>query len=290
MRRRLVALAGLLLVAVAPGAGGADPDEVTGPPVPIVTLDVLPLAVSTAVLDAPARARAESVLARSIFAQRVDGIRFRSREAIYRFLLDHPDFASSVARALRVGQYQLLPLVDGYWGDDARGATGMIRVLYADETRRLYHLQGRYQHRFLPAIEGQLLILLEFRHEVDEVDGVAVVDQSLTGHVRIDTPMVGGLVHLVRALSRSAVEQAVERKVRRFFGTVARVSRWAHDEPDELLAALEGHPDVEAGPTLTAFRQVLTEGRPPRWAREPFRLVRDTAGSLDAGPEPPGAE
>jgi hypothetical protein len=287
MVRRLVAIAVLALLASAPGASRADSDNVADPPVPIVTLDVLPLGVSTAALDDLARARAESVLARSIFAQRVEGIRFRSRETVYRFLLDHPDFASTVARALRLGQYQVLPLTNGYWGDDARGATGMIRVLYADETRRLYHLHGRYQRQFLPTIEGQILVLLEFRHEADAEDGSGVVDQSLTGHVRIDTPIMGGLIQLLGALSRPLVEQSVERKVRRFFGTVARVSRWAHDEPDQLLAALDGHPDVEAGPTLDAFRRLLSEGRPPTWAREPFHLAGQAAARLDAGQEPP---
>jgi hypothetical protein len=286
MTRRLVALSALLLLAALPGAGRADPDDVSGAPVPVVTLDVLPLAVSTAALDDAARARAETVLARSIFAQRVENIRFRSREAVYRFLLDHPDFASTLARALKLGQYQVLPLTDGYWGDDARGATGMIRLLYADEGRRLYHLQGRYQQKYLPTIEGQILILLEFRHEADADEGSDVVEQTLTGHVRIDTPLMGGLIHLVGALSRSLVEQAVEKKVRRFFGTVARVSRWAHDEPDQLLAALDGNPDVEAGPTLVAFRRILTEGRPPTWAHAPFRLAGETAARLDAGSEP----
>ena len=144
MRRRLVAL-GLLVVLVSmPRPGITEPEE---PPLPVVTLDALPLSIPTGELPGPARARAEAVLARSAFAQRVSGIRFPSREPVYRFLLDHPDFAASVARALRVGEYRVTPFEDGYRGDDNRGATGTIRVLYADDHRRLYHLEGRYDRR-----------------------------------------------------------------------------------------------------------------------------------------------
>ena len=56
--------------------------------------------------------------------------------------------------------------------------------------------------------------------------------------------------------------------MRRFFATVARVSRWAHDEPEEFWAALDGHPEIPQDATLVAFRQILLAGRPPAWAGE----------------------
>jgi hypothetical protein len=288
MRRRLVALALLVALASWPTLvrlAAGDADDLSAPPVPVVTLDVLPLSVSTAALPLWARARAEGVLAGSIFAQRVEGIRFSSREPVYRFLLDHPDFAAGVARALRLGEYRVSPREDGYWGDDNRGAKGMLHVLFTDDSRRLYYLEGRYDRPLLPTIEGRLLILLEFHHEADE-RGATLVTQSLTGHVRIDTPLVGAVAHLLGALSRSLVERAVERKVRRFFGTVARVSRWAHDEPEQLVAALDGHPEVPANAILAEFRTLLLEGRPPGWARGPFHLIaRDSLRLDEAGPE-----
>ncbi|MGH7266377.1 MAG: hypothetical protein ACREMB_16250 [Candidatus Rokuibacteriota bacterium] len=266
-----------LALMVAARVAGAEPDgaEVSAPPpVPIVTLDALPLGVPTDALAPAARDRAEGVLGASIFAQRVTGIRHESRDAVFRFLLDHPDFAAAVARALGLGEYRITPLDDGYWADDNRGATGVVRVLYADESRRLFHLEGRYERRRLPTIEGQILVLLEFHHGEDE-RGRGIVESSLTGHVRIDTPLVGAVAQIVSALSRPLVERAVERKVRRFFRTVARVSRWAHDEPEQLAAALDGHPEVPPGPVLAGFRAVLLAGRPPAWARLPFRLLPD---------------
>ena len=282
MRRPLVALACLAALATTPRPGVGEPTDPDGPPlppvpVPVVTLDALPLGIPAAELPETARAPAEAVLARSLFAQRVDGIRFASREPVYRFLLDHPDFAASVARALRLGRYRVTPAGDGYDGDDGRGARGHIRVLFADDHRRLYHLAGRYEHGLVPAIEGQVLLLLEFHHAADDAGGT-VVDQSLTGHVRIDTPLVGALAQALGVLSRPVVERTVEGKVRRFFRTVARVSRWAYEEPEQLAAALEAHPEIEPGPTVAAFRALLLADRPPAWARASFRLTDETPG------------
>jgi hypothetical protein len=283
---------GLVLLAVtalvsAPRGGGAEPEE---PPLdsstPLATLDALPLGIPLARLDDAARARVEAILGTSLFSHRVTGLRTRSREPVFRFLLDHPDFTATVVRALRLGQYQAERRDDGFWGDDSRGARGMIRVLYADEGRRLYHLEGVYEGRSLPTIQGRMLVLIEFRHEDDPAGGT-YLEASVTGHVRLDTPIVGAIAQLATTIARSTVERAADRKVRRFFGTVARVSRWAYDQPDQFWAALEGNPEVPQDTTLAAFRQILLEGRPPAWASEPFQLL--PAAALDSDldePEP----
>jgi hypothetical protein len=272
MRNGLALLAGsALLLAPHPGAT----ERVEPPPessAPLVTLDALPLGVPLAGLDDRARGRAEAVLATSIFAHRITGLRARSRESVFRFLLDHPHFAAAVARALRLGRYHVEPRDDGYWGDDSRGARGMIRMLYADEGRRLYHLEGTYEGHRLPTIQGRMLVLIEFQHQDDPTGGTRV-EASVTGHVRLDTPLVGTVAHLVATLARPTVERAVERKVRRFFGTVARVSRWAHDQPEQFWAALEGHPEIPQDTTLAVFQQIVLAGRPPAWVGEPFRLL-----------------
>jgi hypothetical protein len=115
-------------------------------------------------------------------------------------------------------------------------------------------------------------VLIEFQHEDDPAGGTRV-EASVAGHVRLDTPLVGPVAQLATALARPTVERAAERKVRRFFGTVARVSRWAYDQPEQLWAAIEGHPEVPQDATLAAFQQILLADRPPAWVREPFRLL-----------------
>jgi hypothetical protein len=267
-----LALGAAVSVAIARTIAAESVEPPADAPVPRVTLDALPLRLPLARLDEQARGRAEAVLGTSIFAQRVSGLRARSREPVFRFLLDHPHFAAALARALRLGQYRVTLRDDGYWGDDRRGARGHIRTLYADEERRLFHLEGSYEARGMPAMKGQMLVLLEFRHEAG-ADGDTQLDASVTGHVRLDTPLVGAVAQLATAVARPAVERAVERKVRRFLGTVARVSRWAYDEPEQMWAAIEGHPEVPQDATLAAFRQILLADRPPAWLDDGFRLL-----------------
>jgi hypothetical protein len=273
----------VLTLLVAPLGGGAEGAEPPDAAAPTVTLDALPLGVPLAQLDGEARGRAEAVLGTSIFAHRVTGLHAQSREPIFRFLLDHPDFAAAVARALRLGRYQVSARDDGYWGDDTRGARGMIRTLYADEGRRLFHLEGMYEGRGLPIIQGQMLVLIEFQHAEDPAGGTRV-EASVTGHIRLDTPLAGTVAQLATTVARPAVTRAAERKVRRFFGTVARVSRWAHDQPEQFWAALERHPEVPQDATLAAFRDILLDGRPPLWASERLWLLPAAAAELE---EPP---
>jgi hypothetical protein len=264
----------------------AERAEPPDPVAPTVTLDALPLGVPLARLEGEARGRAEAVLGTTIFAHRVTGLHARSRESIFRFLLDHPDFAAAVARALRLGRYQVSARDDGYWGDDTRGARGMVRMLYAEEGRRLFHLEGTYEGRGLPTIQGQMLVLIEFRHEEDPAGGTRV-EASVTGHIRLDTPLVGTVAQLATTIARPAVTRAAERKVRRFFGTVARVSRWAHDQPEQFWAALERHPEVPQDATLAEFREILLDGRPPVWASERLWLLPAAAPAAEPEPTSP---
>ena len=267
----------LLLLPLAAGlvlaAGQGRAERIDEAPIPdrAVTLDLLPLEVPFEALSPSALGRVQAVLGASIFAHRVEGIRYRSREEIFSFLLDHPDFAAAVARACRVGEYRLTRTEEGYWGDDARGAVGEIRLLHAEPGRRLFHLSGRYDRRLLPTIEGQILILFEFAHHASPV-GDTVAESRLTGHLRLDTPVVGAIAGIVATLTRPLVERAVERKVRRFFRTVARVSGWAYDDPEGLAALLDGHPEVPQDGTLEAFRRLLLAHRLPPWA-EGLRLL-----------------
>jgi hypothetical protein len=285
--RGALALLGVALFLVAPrGVGAEAPEPPADPRVPMVTLDALPLGVPLTRLGDEARSRAETVLEGSLFSHRVSGLRSRSREPIFTFLLDHPDFAAAVARALRLGKYQVEARDGGYWGDDTRGARGLMRVLYADAGRRLMHLDGMYEGRGLPTIRGQMLLLVEFDHQ-DDPKGGTRVEVSITGHVRLDTPLVGPVALLATTLARPAVERAVDRKVRRFFDTVARVSRWAHDQPQEFWAALDGHPEIRQDATLVAFREILLDGQPPVWAREAYYVLPAAALEIEPAEDEP---
>ena len=92
----LIGLAAVTLVLAGASPLVHEPEEPAGDAVPLVTLDALPLGVPLDALSPSARARAEAVLGRVTFAQKVTGLRFPSREPVFRFLLEHPDLAATV--------------------------------------------------------------------------------------------------------------------------------------------------------------------------------------------------
>jgi len=210
------------------------------------------------------------VVGHAVFSHHVRGITYRSRKEVFQFLTERPEFAAVLARILRVGDYQVIRTADGYWGDDSRGATGLIRVLHVDEARRLYYLEGSYSKRLLPTIRGRVLIVEETQHHQGE-DGTGYAETTLTGYLRLDSAITEFLARITRPIA----EAAVERKVRRFFRTVSRVSQYAHDDPEGFYELLAGHPDLPQE-TLSSFRDVLLAHRTPPWAEgKQFRLIPD---------------
>ena len=142
-----------------------------------------------------------------------------------------------------------------------------------------------YETRGLPAIQGRMLLLIEFQHEDDPAGGTRV-EVSITGHMRLDTPLLGAVAQLATTLARPTVERAVERKVRRFFGTVARVSPVGARRAGGVLGGAR-----RAIPRFRRTRRWPPSGRScSRTGRRPgranaYRLL--PAEALDLDPEDP---
>jgi len=214
------------------------------------------------------------VVGQAVFSHHVRGITYRSRKEVFRFLIERPEFAAALARILRVGDYQVTRIADGYWADDSRGARGLFRVLRVDETRRLYYFEGSYSGRLLPAVRGRVLIVEETQHH-ESPDGTSYAETKLTGYLRLDSAITEFLTRITRPIA----EAAVDRKVRRFFRTVSRVSQYAHDDPEGFYETLARHPELPEE-TLASFREALLAQRLPPWAEgKQFRLIPD--GSLE---------
>ena len=244
----------------------------------------------------PARARAEGVLGRVTFAQRSPGSASPAGSRCSASSSSTPTWPPRVARALRLGEYRISPREDGYWADDRPrrpgrhpGARTGARPIASSTWR------GPTRPGASPPWPAGSWSSSSSTHQ-DDGQGGTVAEISLTGHLSMDTPLAGFLAQMVGIVARPAVERAVERKVRRFFRTVARVSRWAHDQPELLWSALERHPEVPATPDLADFRQILLAGRPPAWTEEASAYSLFPAAALPADtpapaddPAPPDA-
>ncbi|MBI2526772.1 MAG: hypothetical protein HYY95_27560 [Candidatus Rokubacteria bacterium] len=219
-------------------------------------------------LDARAYDLVRDVVAGALVEREVRDIAFRSRPAVFEFLLDHPDFAADVARALRQGKYRLRRVGDAYEADDGRGARGWLTPVFAAPGRRLFHLSGRYAPPLLPTLSGRLVVLLDSEH-VEGPDGVTYCAMRVSGFLKLDSLFTEALARVARSFS----EAQVDRRVRRFFRHVAAVSRRAYDDPEGLAELVAGRPELH--PELAAeFRNLIVAHLPPPWSEQQrFRLL-----------------
>jgi len=135
--------AGLLLEPVS-WAGGA-------------TAPALPAGVPAA-----ERARIEKVLAHATVFTRVEIEPYPLRVDVFDYLLNHPDFATQVTRALKLARYRIWVAPDGLNLDDGWGVKGVITPFYGDKGLRVVYARGRYQQKVLPDIRGQAIIFVHY--------------------------------------------------------------------------------------------------------------------------------
>jgi hypothetical protein len=160
-------------------------------------------------------------------AREVRDITFRSHKPILDFLLDHPDFAADVARVLREGKYYVRRVGSLYEADDGRA------VIALDSE----HLEGP--------------------------DGVTYCAMRFAGFLKLDSLVADSFARVLQSFS----EDQMDRRVRRFFGHVAKVSRRAYDDPEGLADLLAGRPELAAD-RLAEFRALLLASVPPSWAAD----------------------
>lgn len=144
---------------------------------------------------------------------------------IYDAFLDSPDVTASAARHLKLADYQVRMLDDGWYeADDGRGAHGIYRVLVRTPTRRVILSWGHHSGAILGTISGTALTVLEFEDRGHEVS------QKLTAYVLIEN-------RVAAALARSLVPLfggLVDRKLSEGFRVTARVAEWAVSQPEEF--------------------------------------------------------
>jgi hypothetical protein len=115
------------------------------------------------------------VTEKAVFFRDVLGITIRSRQPVFDFLIEHPDFAATAGRILGTVQRRIVKEREGVFsGDDARGAT------------------GTFVKRFLPTIHGRIVLVMVYEHLTDQTGGSRVINH-VRGYLRIDNATLGVL-------------------------------------------------------------------------------------------------
>jgi hypothetical protein len=191
-------------------------------------------------------------------AREVGDITYPSRPDVGNYLLDHPDFAANVARILREGKYRVRRVGDHYEAEDGRGVSGIMKPLFVEDGRRIFYLQGRYDAAWLPTLYGRAVLVLDTEHE-RAASGTSLANVRVTGYLRIDSRLAATLLGIARDFS----ERTVDRKVRRFFLHVERLSRRAYEDPEGLADLLTGRSDLPAE-RVAEFQRILLDRRTAR--------------------------
>lgn len=197
------------------------------------------------------RDRLQQVTEHASVSARSNGEAFSVRGDVFEYLLDHPEFATHVIRALEIGRYRIWGEPDGLWLDDGAGALVQFQIVYAARGSRVFYLRGRYQPAVLPAIRGRVVVVLEYTVE-PVANGRSRITPAMASFVRIDNAVMEVLARVFRAV----VAPRATNVTKRIVVDIAKTARAIDSDPVRVDDALRGRPDVPPG-DLAEFRRLL---------------------------------
>ena len=203
-------------------------------------------------IPAHERARLQQVADGASVSARATVEPFLARPDVFEFLLDHPEFATHVTRALKLGRYRIWRGPEGgLWLDDGWGVVGQFSVVYAASGMRVVYAHGQYQSGLLPSIHGQAVVLIEYGLS-PAADHRSVISPAVTGFVRLDSKIIA----LAGMLAGSVATAKAEKEARQFARLFAKVSRAIEADPAHVHEAVRRRPDVPPA-ELEEFRRLL---------------------------------
>lgn len=210
-----------------------------------------PAAALPAQVPAAERVRLEPIVKNAAVATRMELERYGARPAIFEYLLDHPEFATYVTRALRAARYRIWRTPAGLFLDDGWGAHGHFEVVYAQGGMRVFFAHGQYEQRMLPDLSGRAVVVLEYGFHPG-ADGRPTVATAVTAHLALD----GRILGMAGRAAAPMVQKKADREGHTLLRVFSKVSRAIEDNPQAVydrLRALEGVPRRE----LEEFRKLL---------------------------------
>jgi hypothetical protein len=205
-------------------------------------------------VPAGARMRVRPVTEQASLAVRVGGEPFVARREIFEYLLDHPEFATHVTRALKLARYRIWQTPTGLGIDDGWGTVGTFELVHAADGLRLMYASGVYQQSLLPDIHGRAVVLIDYGVR-PEPGGRSTISATVTGFVKLDSR----ILELASKLASSVATAKGEKEARRLVKLFARATRAIEAEPAAVFERVRRSPGVPAA-DLEGFRRLLSLG------------------------------
>jgi hypothetical protein len=206
----------------------------------------------TADVPTSEQARLHHVTDTATVATRVEATPFTARRDLFEYLLDHPEFASHVTRALKLARYRIWREADGLWLDDGWGTRGRFEVVHAANGVRVMYARGSYEPRFLPSISGEAVVVIEYVAR-PAAPGRTEIAPAISGFVKLDNPVLAAAGRFASAVARAKADKEAKGLARLF----ARTTRAVEEDPGRVCALLVDRPDVPRH-DLEEFRRLLS--------------------------------
>jgi hypothetical protein len=229
---------GVVLAAVVLTLGPAEVPAAAAPELP-------------AALPPAARARLTPVTEKPSLAVHVDGQTFVGRRDIFEFLLDHPDFATHVTRALKFARYKIWRTPGGLGIDDGWGTVGIFETVWASAGHRVMYARGVYQHKILPDIHGQAVVAIDYGVQ-PAGNGRSEINAAVTGFVKLDSRLLAMASTLASSVARAKGEKEAKSLVALF----ARTTHAIETDPAGVFEKVRQRADAPAH-ELDEFRRLL---------------------------------
>ena len=197
------------------------------------------------------RTRLQDITEHPTVSTRVVSEPFPGRVDVFEFLLDHPEFATHVTRALKLARYRIWRTTEGLAIDDGWGTVGTFEVVHAAPGIRVVHAQGEYQHSFLPNIRGQAVVLFHYAAR-SAADTKNAIQTAVSGFVKLDSRILSAAGRLASAVANAKADREGRQLVKMF----ARTTRAIEDDPAGVYEQLRQKPDVPLR-ELDQFRRLL---------------------------------
>jgi hypothetical protein len=215
-------------------------------------------------IPAAVRARLAPVIDQASLSTRYQGESFPARRDVFEYLIEHPEFATHVTRALKVARYRIWHTPDGLMLDDGWGAVGAIEVVYVAPGVRVMYAKGEYQQTILPNIRGQAVVTIDWK-TLPASDGKEWIAPTVGAYVKLDSRMFAVASMLASSVAAAKAEKEAFRLVRVF----ERTTRALNDNPAAVIEALRHRPETPPH-ELEEFARLLLSapaGEGPRASR-----------------------
>ena len=202
-------------------------------------------------LPAAVRARVQPVTDKASLAVKVEGQTFVGRRDVFEFLLDRPDFATHVTRALKLARYKIWRTSDGLGIDDGWGTVGTFETVWSAAGHRVMHARGVYHHKILPDIYGQAVVAIDYGVE-PAPNGRSLINTAVTGFVKLDSRVLAFASKMASSVARAKGEKEAKSLV----GLFAKTTQAIESDAAGVFEKVRQRPDVPVR-ELEEFRRLL---------------------------------